>query len=52
MTQQLHSGICLEKTTILIQDDTCTPVCTAALVKIAKTQRQPKRPSADDWIKM
>ena len=46
MTQQLHSGVCLEKTKILIQDDPCTPVFTAALVRIAKTQREPKRARA------
>ena len=42
-------GIYLEKT--LIQQDTCTPVFIAALFTIAKTQKQPKCPSTDVWIK-
>ena len=41
-------GLYLEK---LIQKDTCTPVFTAALFTIAKTWKQPKRPSTDEWIK-
>ena len=28
-----------------------TPVFTAALFSIAKTQKQPKCPSTDEWIK-
>ena len=36
---------------ILIQKDTCTPVFTAALFTIAKTQKEPKCPSStDEWI--
>ena len=35
-----------------IQKDTCTPMFTAALFTIAKTWKQPKCPSTDDWIKM
>ena len=35
------------KTTI--QKDTCTPMFTAALFTIAKTWKQPKCPSTDDW---
>ncbi|XP_072830739.1 uncharacterized protein [Vicugna pacos] len=35
----------------LLQDDICTPVFTAALFTIAKTWKQPKCPSTDDWIK-
>ena len=31
--------------------DTCTSVFTAAQFTIAKTQKQPKCPSADEWIK-
>ena len=42
-------GICPDKT--LIQKDTCTPTFTAALFTIAKTQKQPKCPSPDEWIK-
>ena len=43
-------GIHLEK--ITIQKDTCTPVFTAALFTIAETWKQPKCPSAEEWIKM
>ena len=42
-------GIYLEKT--LIQKDTYTPMFTAALFTIAKTWKQPKCPSTDEWIK-
>ena len=42
-------GIYLDKT--IIQKDTCTPVFIAALFTIAKTWKQPKCPSRDEWIK-
>ena len=42
-------GICPDKTTI--QKDTSTPMFTAPLFTIAKMWKQPKCPSADDWIK-
>ena len=42
-------GINPEKT--IIQKDTCTPVFIAALFTIARTWKQPKCPSTDDWIK-
>ena len=35
----------------LIKKDTCTPIFTVALFTIAKTQKQPKHPSTDEWIK-
>ena len=38
-------GIYLEKN--MVQKDICTPVFTAALLTIAQTWEQPKRPSAD-----
>ena len=38
-----------EKTTI--QKDTCTPVFTAALFTIAKTQMPPVRPLTDEGVK-
>ena len=41
-------GIYLDKTTI--QKDTRTPIFTAALFTIAKTWKQPKCPSTDEWI--
>ena len=42
-------GIYPEQT--IIQNDTCTPMFTAALLTIAKTWKQPKCPSTDEWIK-
>ena len=42
-------GIYLDKT--IIQKDTCTPMFIAALFTIAKTWKQPKCPSTDEWIK-
>ena len=38
-----------EKT--IIQKDTCTPMFIAALFTIARSQKQPKCPSTDEWIK-
>ena len=42
-------GICLEKT--IIRKDTCTPMVIAAPFTIAKTWKQPKCPSTEEWIK-
>ena len=42
-------GVYPEKT--VIQKDTCTPMFIAALFTIAKTWKQPKCPSKDNWIK-
>ena len=42
-------GIYPEK--IIIRKDTCTPMFTAALFTIAKTWKQPKCTSTDEWIK-
>ena len=39
----------LEK--IIIPKDTCTPVFTAALLIIARTWKQSKYPSTEEWIK-
>ena len=36
----------------IVQKDTYTPILIAALFTIAKTQKQPKCPSTDEWIKM
>ena len=50
MTLQLHSlDTYVEET--LIQEDICTPLFTAALLTIAKTWKQPKCSSTDEWIK-
>ena len=42
-------GIYLEKN--MVRKDTCTPIFTAALFTIAKTWKQPKCQSTDEWIK-
>ena len=42
-------GIYPDKT--IIQKDTCTPMFTATLFTIAKTWKQSKCPSTDEWIK-
>ena len=43
-------GIYPEKT--IIQKESCTTIFTAALFTIARTRKQPKCPSTDEWIKM
>ena len=42
-------GICPEETKI--EKDTCTLMFTAALFTIARTWKQPRRSSKDEWIK-
>ena len=42
-------GIYPEKA--IIQKDTCTPMFTATLFTRARTWKQPKCPSTDEWIK-
>ena len=51
MTQQFHSWAYkyLEKN--LVRKDTCTPTFTAALHTTVKTEKQPKCPLTDQWIK-
>ena len=44
-------GIYPENTKIVIGKDTHTPMFIAALLTIAKIQKQPKCPSTDEWIK-
>ena len=52
MIQQSHSWAYYpEKMKTLIQKDTCTPMFIAALFTIAKTWKQPKCLSTDEWIK-
>ena len=41
-------GMCLEKN--MVCKDTCTPVFIAALFTIAKTWKQVKCPSTEEWI--
>ena len=42
-------GTYTEKT--IIQKDTCTPMLIAAVFTIARSWKQPKFPSSDEWIK-
>ena len=35
----------------MVQKDKCTPMFIAVLFTIAKTWKQPKCPSTDEWIK-
>ena len=42
-------GICPEKT--IIQKESCITMFIAALFTIARTWKQPKCPSTDEWIK-
>ena len=44
-----YYGYGLEKT--IIQKETCTTMFIAALFTIARTWKQPKCPSTDEWIK-
>jgi len=48
MIQQFHSGIYPKEMKSLSRRDICTPIFTAALFTIAKTQKQHKCPSADE----
>ena len=50
MIQKSYSWIYPDKT--IIQKDTWTLIFMAALFTIAKTWKQPKCPSTDEWIKM
>ena len=43
-------GIYVGKIRRLTQKDTCTPMFPVALFAIDKTWKQPKFPSADDWL--
>ena len=50
MTQHSQYWAYILKKTI-IEKDTCTPVFIAALLTIARTWKQPRRPSTDEWMK-
>ena len=50
MTQQSHYWAYTLKKTI-IQKESCTTLFTAALFTTARTWKQPKCPSTDEWIK-
>ena len=44
-------GIHTEETGMRIERDMCTPMFIAALFIIARTRKQPRCPSADEWIR-
>ena len=50
MTQQSHYWAYTQRKTT-IQKATCTPMFIAALFTIARSWKQPKCPSTDEWIK-
>ena len=43
--------LCIHTKKTRIERDTCTPRFIAALVRIARTWKQPRCPSADEWIR-
>ena len=49
MALQSHSWVYLDKN--MVQMGTGIPVFIAALFTIAKTRKQPKHPSIEEWIK-
>ena len=49
MIQQSYSWAYTDKT--IIQKDTCTSVFIAVPLTTVETQKQPKCPSTDEWIK-
>ena len=51
MIQQSHSWAYTQRKTI-IQKDACTPMFIAALFTIARTWKQLKCPSTEEWLKM
>ena len=50
MTQQSHYWVYTLRYGFIIEKDTCTPVFTAVLFTIARTWKQPRCPSTDEWI--
>ena len=44
-------GTKAKKTKTLIRQDVCTPLFIGALFTIARSWKQPKCPSTDEWIK-
>ena len=44
--------LCIYPEKTIIQKDTCTPMFIATLFTIARSWKQPKCPSTDEWIKM
>ena len=50
MTQQSHYWALYPNKTIT-EKDTCTPMLIAALFRVARTWKQPRYPSINEWIK-
>ena len=50
MILQSHSWAYFQKKN-MVQNDTCTPMSIAVPFTIAKTWKQPKYPSTEEWIK-
>ena len=50
MTQQSHCWAYTPRKTIT-ERDSCTPVFIAALFTITRTWKQPRYPSAEEWIR-
>ena len=51
MTQPLHYWVFTPKRQIVKRRAICTPMFIAALSTIAKSWKEPRCPSTDDWIK-
>ena len=51
MIQLFHCWVYPKNVKTPMHKDTCTPVFIATLFTIAKTWKQPKFPSRDEWIK-
>ena len=51
MTQQSHSWVFIYTQETKTEKDTCIPLFIAALFTIARTWKQPRCPSTDEWIK-
>ena len=52
MTLQSHYWAYTYPEKTIIQKESCTTMFIAALFTIARTWKQPKCPSTDEWIKM
>ena len=47
----LHSWVCIQKSTTIIWNGSRTPMFTAALFTVGKIWKQPGCPSTDEWVK-
>ncbi|KAB1261477.1 LINE-1 retrotransposable element ORF2 protein [Camelus dromedarius] len=51
IVREVHQRLKKSQNGTVLQKDTCNPMFTATLRTTAKTRKQPKCPSTDDWIK-